>query len=161
MSTARLFVQRRYSALMLLLIAGGFVMLLVELFLTGHTEGIQLVAVVASFVGLVLTLAALAANSHLRNLIALLFVVLSLSGVIGAYEHFEESERKEAVTGSPAVGTVDTGATFTVAYRYDEESEEEEDAGEVGEENPPPLAPLSLVGFGLMGAVATLGKREE
>lgn len=161
MNMVQSFVQRRYAALMLLLITGGFVMLLVELMMLDHTDGIQLVAVVASVAGLLLALAALMAPAKWRNTIAILFVLLSVTGLIGAYEHYEvgsgEGESEEARLVMPA-----SASNLQIVYRAQEAERREQGAAEgQGESAPPPLAPLSLAGFGLMGAVATLGKRDE
>lgn len=169
MNTVRTLIQQRYATLMLLLLGVGFAMLLAELWLTGHTEGIQLVAVGASVAGLLLVGMALLVNAKLRTLVALLFLVLSVSGLVGAYEHYEEGHEDEAEM-RPRVANVN------IAYRNQEgaeddeheaneheetasEADEHEEDGE--EETPPPLAPLSLAGLSVMGMVATLSKREE
>lgn len=157
------FVQRRYVPVMLLLIIGGFVMLLVELLMLDHTEGIQLVAVMATGMGLLLALAALLAPAKWRNGVAILFVLLSVTGLIGSYEHVEEGaeEEEEAHLVMP---TTENNANLNIAYpaQAAKEGEEEGEEGEEeGEDVPPPLAPLSLAGFALMGAVTTLAKREE
>jgi len=159
------FVQRRYAPLMLLLIAGGFVMMLVELIMLDHTDGIQLVAVIATTAGLLLALAALLAPAKWRSGVAVLFVLLSVTGLVGAYEHYEEGAGEEA-EAHLVMPSVENNANLNIAYNAQEaaESEDEEageEAGEEGEAAPPPLAPLSLAGFGLMGAVATLGKRND
>ena len=54
MKSVQTLVQRHVWSLLMLLIAGAFALLLVELIVTEHTDGIQLVAVGASAFGLIL-----------------------------------------------------------------------------------------------------------
>lgn len=145
------FVQKNLFTLLLLLIAGGFVMLLVELVLMGHTSGTQFVAVVACVAGLIFAIGGLFANGNIRHLLVVLFLLLSISGLYGTLEHTEKREERIAET---------TGVTITAIG-----SDEGEELGEelVGEFQtfPPALSPLGLSGFSALGAVALLGKKEE
>lgn len=84
--------------------AGGFVMLLAELLMGAHTEGIQIVAVVSSILGLVLVMLGFLGRGALRRgaIYGLLFV--AFTGVFGVFEHIEEggaevgeAESQEAV----------------------------------------------------------------
>ena len=122
-------------------------------------------------------------------LLAVLLAIVSLSGLIGTYEHFESrSEGGEAAR--PALAQADAGANLAIVYRPaadtqaasaqddDEageggeaaaageagegrEGREGGEAGEGGEETPPPLAPLSLAGLSLMGAAVLLAKQDQ
>ena len=154
MSMIQTFVQRRSASLMLLLISGGYVMMLAELLLINHTKGPQLVGVIASSAGLLLTLIALFVSGKARNWVALLLVVLSVSGLLGTFKH------NEALNAEPAAmaATVNAdGLNQPIAYRLQAAADVEGPGGD--KSAVPPLAPLSLAGFALMGAVATLSKR--
>ncbi len=131
-------VQARFPTLVLVGVAAGFGMLLAELLLTGHTEGVQRIAVLTSVLGIGLGLMALWVSGSLRGLVIAAFALLALAGVYGALEHREGADEREAQT----------------QVRFVREREE-------GEATPPPLAPLSLSGLALLGALATLAKRGE
>lgn len=155
MSTIQTFVQRRSASLMLLLISGGYVMLLAELLLINHTKGPQLVGVIASSAGLLLTLIALFVSGKARNWVALLLVVLSVSGLLGTFKH---NEALNAEPTTAAVTMTADGLNQPIAYSLQAAPDAEGSGGD--KSAVPPLAPLSLAGFALMGAVATLSKRE-
>ncbi len=176
------FVRSNLTTLILASLAGGFLLLLAELLLAGHTEGVQLVGVTASILGILLALVGLKARGTARNVLAVLFLVLAISGVVGAFEHneerFEGEEAKAPILLNQSAGRTETN--LNIAYRMDSddgnegkegearEGSEAGEAGEAGEEgeeegesNPPPLAPLSLSGLSLLGALALLGKEDE
>ncbi len=162
MARLQAFVRSNLVLVLLLLTAGGFVMLLAELLLVNHTDGIQFVAVVASAVGLALALLGLLARRGLRLALAAAFLALSITGLIGTYEHLEEgSEGGEAWRAAPVA--VRSGYQ-TIANRLDEddgergEGGERGETGERGEGTPPPLAPLSLAGLSMLGAVSLAAK---
>lgn len=166
--------------ILLLFLLGAFVMLAAELLLTSHVDGIQNVAVIASVVGAVAVLAGFFVKGTLRHLVVLVMVVLSLSGLLGAWEHLENRQGDEASAPGARMANV-IGSYRLVGYQADplqqeeEENEEEEngeryeagrnerkdDEREGGEGGPPPLAPLSLSGLALMGAVMLLAKQDE
>lgn len=156
MQAVRRFVQTQFFALMMLLLAGGFAMLLAELLWTEHTDGIQLVGVVASIAGIVLTLAALVVRARAAMILAVLLLLLSVTGLIGTYEHLEEGggEAGEAQR-------IDVAANRQIAFTDDDDDdarrEEGEREGEAGESVPPPLAPLSLAGLSIFGVLGILG----
>jgi hypothetical protein len=164
-------VRRNLTSLLLLLLAGGYLVIVGELFIYQHWDGVQLIGFSASLVGLIAVLLGLFAKGGLRVGLAFLLVVLSLSGVIGAYEHFE-SRAEGAEAARPALAQANAGVTVMVAYQpgaaerlaaqEDEEGEGQEGASgeEGGEEVPPPLAPLSLAGLSLMGAAVLLAKQD-
>ena len=171
MSKLETMVRHNLITILLFLLLGGFAMLLVELLITNHIDGIQNVANVASLVGAVAILLGFFAKSTFRHLLVLLLLLLSLSGLLGAWEHLESREGGEART--PAALTISQDGYQTIANRAgtnveratQQEGDEGNEAGERGgreggEGSPPPLAPLSLSGLALMGAVVLLAKRD-
>ena len=89
MSKLETMVRHNLITILLFLLLGGFAMLLVELLITNHIDGIQNVANVASLVGAVAILLGFFAKSTFRHLLVLLLLLLSLSGLLGAWEHLE------------------------------------------------------------------------
>ncbi|MEZ4767449.1 MAG: hypothetical protein R2844_03380 [Caldilineales bacterium] len=170
MQSIQSFVQRRYWTLMMLFLIGGFAMLLVELVITNHTDGIQLVAVAASLAGLILAGVGLIASPKLRPIVAVLFLVLSLTGVIGVIEHQEAGGEEGERAARPALTTNASASGAAIALSRslqggdgDEDSPPTRDfqGPPPGESAPPPLAPLSLAGLSLMGTVVLLGRRDR
>lgn len=171
MTSLQATVRRHLTPILLLLLAGGYLVILGELFLYQHWDGIQLIGFSATIIGLIAVLLGLIAKRGLRLGLAILLAITSLSGLIGAYEHFESnSEGGEAALPAPA--QVSAGANLTIAYQPDaERAAAQEEAGEGGERGegaegggetaPPPLAPLSLAGLSLMGAAILLAKPDE
>ena len=165
-------VRRNLITILLVLLLGGFVMLLAELLVTNHVDGIQTVANVASLVGAAAILLGFFAKGTFRHLLVLLLLVLSLSGLLGAWEHLESREGGEAQAPAALAvrpdgyQTISNGAGADVERALQEDDEEGEEAREGGERGereggesaPPPLAPLSLSGLALMGAVVLLAK---
>lgn len=172
MTSLQAMVRRNLFTILLVFLFGGFAMLLAELLVTNHVDGIQNVANVASLVGGVAILLGFFAKGTFRHLLVLLLLVLSLSGLLGAWEHLESREGGEA--GVPATmaarqdgyQTISNGAGVVVERTLQEDDDEGEEAREGGERGereggegaPPPLAPLSLSGLALMGAVVLLAK---
>ena len=186
MTSLQATVRRNLLPILLLLLAGGYLVVLIELFLYRHWDGVQLIGFAATAVGLLAVLLGLFAKGGLRIGLAVLLAIVSLSGLIGTYEHFESrSEGGEAAR--PALAQADAGANLAIVYRPaadtqaasaqddDEageggeaaaageagEGREGGEAGEAGEETPPPLAPLSLAGLSLMGAAVLLAKQDQ
>ena len=158
MQAIRRFVQAQFFVLLMLMLAGGFAMLLAELLWTEHTDGIQLVGAIASVVGLVLTLAALVVRGRAAMTLAVLLLLLSVTGLIGTFEHLEEGG--EARGEAQRVGVA---VNQQIAFTDDDDDraaatqEGGEREGEEGEAVPPPLAPLSLAGLSIFGVLAILG----
>jgi len=172
-------VRRNLFNLLLAFLLGGFGMLLAELLLTNHVGGTQNVAIVASSVGAIAIFLGFWAKGVLRHLLVLLLLALSLSGLLGVREHLEEG-REGSETYVPAAVTaarpagyqrIGSGAGVDVERTPQQPDEEHEDdmrdeeyedsmrgESEDGEAVPPPLAPLSLSGLALMGAVILLAK---
>lgn len=185
MTSLQATVRRNLLPLLLLLLAGGYLVVLIELFLYRHWEGAQLIGFAATAIGLLAVLLGLFAKGGLRIGLAALLAIVSISGLIGTYEHFESrSEGGEAAR--PVLAQASAGANQVVVYRPaadtqsmaaqegDEEGEGgeaaaageageggEREGGEGGEEAPPPLAPLSLAGLSLMGAAVLLAKQDQ
>lgn len=159
-------IRKNLPEVVLAAAVGGFLMILAELIITDHLDGIQLVAVVASVIGLVVSAAGFVLRGAASRAGAILLVLLSISGLVGAFEHYEEGQ-EEAVAAQ-------YGLAVGQEYRYidsDEEDEEsvsgeereageEGEGGEEGEAVPPPLAPLSLSGLALLGAMALLARSD-
>ncbi len=154
MAAVRQFVRQYFYTILLLTVAGGFVMLIGELILDDHVDGTQLVGMIAAVVGAILGVAALFLSSRqARDILAIAFVVLSVSGVIGVAEHADarSEEGGEAALSSPAA----TDGYQPVALRAQEQNERG------GRRSvPPPLAPLSLSGLAFLGAVVLLATPE-
>ena len=166
MSKLQRFLAQRQDTILLLLLTGGFAVVLGELVLYQHWDGTQLIGFSATVVGMLAVLAGIFVKGALRTVVGLLLVVLSISGLIGAREHLEAA-KGEAMSPRPALvqQSTLTGAQ-EIAYRPGGLAQEGENEGgeggeSGGEEVPPPLAPLSLSGLALMGAVILLAKKEE
>lgn len=78
------------TMVLLVFVIGGFLLLLAELLLTGHTKGIQAIAIASTIAGVLLGLGGLFARPFLRKVLIGLFLLLALSGVVGIIEHNEE-----------------------------------------------------------------------
>lgn len=153
--------RRHFVTLMLVFTAGGFVVVLAELLLERHYEGVQLIAPVSAGLGFALALFALARRGTLP--VALLFLTLSATGLFGTLEHFEE--RTE---GGPTAEAASSGTPPAAQLVSDVSdlatSADGALAGPPGGGSAPPwLAPLSVSGLALLGGAATLalGKRED
>ncbi|MEZ4612358.1 MAG: hypothetical protein R2838_19315 [Caldilineaceae bacterium] len=156
-SSLKQMIARNYYTLMYLLIAGSFLGLVAELVWTEHWDGIQLVGLLASVAGMVLAAIALFASPRMRQVLAVLFVILSISGIVGTIEHNED--RGEGEASAPVIMAATAGTNMELPAAQQEEGEEGE-AGERGEggeggegEAVPPLAPLSLAGMSIIAAV--------
>ena len=156
-SSLKQMIARNYYTLMYLLIAGSFLGLVAELVWTEHWDGIQLVGLLASVAGMVLAAIALFAPPRMRQVLAVLFVILSISGIVGTIEHNEA--RGEGEASAPVIMAATAGTNMELPAAQQEEGEEGE-AGERGEggeggegEAIPPLAPLSLAGMSIIAAV--------
>lgn len=146
----REFLSKRFPELVNLFTLLGFLTLLAELLLTGHTEGVQVVAPLAAGVGAAASGLGLLAPA-LRPWGVGLLLLVGASGLLGLANHLGETlEGAQILT----LQTVDEEGTEYPTYPQGENGLAEE-----GEETPPPLAPLSLSGLGLLGALALYVKR--
>jgi hypothetical protein len=177
MITLEAWVRKNLSVILLLLLAGGFVVIVWELYLYQHWDGIQLVGFTASLVGLLAILLGLFAKGTFRIVLALLLVVISISGLIGTWEHFEADNegRNASVPALNQLASTEGGELLVAASNAPravrtaqlQEQDEENEAGEGaargergGEESAPPLAPLGISGLALMGAAVLLAKED-
>ncbi|BAS29317.1 hypothetical protein [Limnochorda pilosa] len=171
-------VTRRLADWVLVLVGGGFLVLFLELILTGHTEGVQLVGVVGSLAGLLLSLAGLKLSGRGPLRVAALMLLLGLTGLAGTFLHAEErldgSERAgrpgvlaaQSLSGAAAAEEVRAGERDGRARLGEMDAREpyEPEAAEARERRgsvPPPLAPLSLSGLALLGAVGSAARGSE
>jgi len=189
MTNLQLTIRRYLSPILLLLLAGGFLVVLGELYLYRHWQGTQLIGFAATVIGLVAVLLGLFAKRGFRMGLAILLVLVSVSGLIGTWEHFESRSEEGGEAARPALAqTVQpeqlaAATNLTIAYQpataermgtqeggEGGEGGEGAAAGEAGEggeggehggeQAPPPLAPLSLAGLSLMGAAILFAKQD-
>ena len=95
MNALRGLVRRHLFTLLLLLLAGGFAVILGELFLYQHWEGTQLVGLIVTIVGTVAVVAGLFVKGTLRSVLAILLLVLSVAGLLGVREHSESAAKAQ------------------------------------------------------------------
>lgn len=143
----RPWLRKRLPDLVVLFGLGGLSLTGVELLLMDHTEGVQLLAPLAAFLGALLAGLGMAFKRWALAL-ALALALLAPVGLFGFLQHLE--------------GALEAGAP--AAYRWvDEEGEgweEEAREGGEGEGTPPPLAPLSLSGLALLAALGLYTSEE-
>lgn len=155
------FVQQRYHALLMSVIGLGFVLLMLELIGYQHYEQLQLIGLGSTIIGAVVSFLGITATGNRRRLLAAVLIVLSVAGLLGTWLH--NSERLEGERrGLPA-------EQFQGRPPRQRENDEKGESqpwqvrpDEAGRPKipPPPLAPLSLSGFCILGAVALLGRRD-
>ncbi len=153
MSGLKSLVRRHLFTLLLLLLAGGFAVILGELVLYKHWEGTQLIGFTATIVGLVAVVAGLFAKATLRPILAILLLVLSFGGLLGVREHLESAAEEQGEAQHVPVGNQQISLT--------QEDEEGEGAKGEAETVPPPLAPLGVSGLALMGFVLLFARRDD
>ena len=159
------FVQRRFYLLLMLMIAAGFFLMFVELVLYKHSKGLQIIGTASTVVGAILAFISVGANGNLRRTLAVVFIILSLVGVLGVVEHNEDRLGGEEDRRHRAAQTTGSQASGESGENEQGESGEGDENGENGEngegdEAPPPLAPLGVTGLSAFGAVALLGRRD-
>ena len=138
----------------------GFLVVLAELLLTGHTKDEQVLGVAAALLGVGLAVAGLVTRGKPSAWVGMLMLVLSVSGLIGLASHAEN--RAEGAVGQ---------ARFERFERAEQDRLEmfgtsgRSEAGRAlrprRREVPPPLAPLSLSGLALMGAAAAWAREPQ
>ena len=188
MTSLQAAIRRYLTPILLLLLAGGFLVVLGELYLYHHWQGTQLIGFAATVIGLVAVLLGLFAKRGFRLGLAVLLVLISVSGLIGTWEHFESRSEEGGEAARPALaqtlqpGQLAAATNMTIAYQPagtermgNQEGGEGAEAGEApargeggeggergegGEQAPPPLAPLSLAGLSLMGAAILFAKQD-
>ena len=138
-----------FITLILAFTAGGFLFILAELLLERHWDGIQLIAPISATIGLMLVFLTFTWRRAVP--IAVLFLLLGVTGLFGTFEHFEA--RTEEHDGPPAQASQVVLQTVSVPPAAEGEAGPP-DGGRRG--GPPWLAPLSLSGLALLGGAATL-----
>ena len=103
--------RQHLTVILLLLLLGGFATVLAELLLTNHFGGTQSVAVIASVIGALAVLAGFFVKGSVRHVVALLLLVLSISGLMGMREHFEEGSEAQ-LAPTPVAGAADSYQTI-------------------------------------------------
>ncbi len=129
-------VRKNFTEVFLLLVAGGFFAVLAELTMSNHTSGSQMVAIYSTLLGGLLAIHAVI-DGRARIVLAVLFVVLSLFGLIGAYEHFHTRQTKEALVTFQNIQAHETAAPERII-------------------SPPYMAPLSLAGLSMFAVFMLL-----
>ena len=123
MTSLQAAIRRYLSPILLLLLAGGFLVVLGELYLYHHWQGTQLIGFAATVIGLVAVLLGLFAKRGLRLGLAILLVLISVSGLIGTWEHFESRSEEGQEAARPALAqTVQpeklaAATNMTIAYQ--------------------------------------------
>ena len=120
-------------------VALGFAFTLIELVAMGHTRGPQMLSIIACALGVVFALAGMFAAGA-RKIIAILFVVLALTGIFGFMAHGGARGFRQSMVASAQVG--DNQALQRAVRSFSN--------------MPPTLAPLILSGLSLFGAAVTL-----
>jgi hypothetical protein len=131
---------RNAPRIVMLAVAGGFAFLLIELFMLNHAQGGKLPGAIAAGVGTLLGLLGLANVGGLRKILPVLFLVLALSGLYGAFVHSGARDfRAQGAANVPATEdrTVNRAIRSFTLF-------------------PPTLGPLMLTGLSLLGAAGAL-----
>lgn len=130
--------------LVLLANAGAFSVLLLELLLLGHTDGIQRVAPVTAASGAFLCMFAVITPRRLRVAPAVFLLLLSGAGFVGFARHLDERD----------------ASLFSVSTVRGDDDDDGDNSGSGGDDDddddaePPPLAPLGLTGTAGLSAIA-------
>ncbi len=123
MTSLQAAIRRYLTPILLLLLAGGFLVVLGELYLYQHWQGTQLIGFAATVIGLVAVLLGLFAKRGFRLGLAVLLVLISVSGLIGTWEHFESRSEEGREAARPALAqTVQpeqlaAATNMTIAYQ--------------------------------------------
>ncbi|WP_324715570.1 hypothetical protein U7230_09305 [Carboxydochorda subterranea] len=139
----------------LVLVGLGFLTVLAELLVTRHTDGPQIMAVVAALIGLLLAGAAFLLHGRAAVWAAVLLALLAISGPIGVAEH---AQRRGFPPGFPSEGRFEQPEGFQRRSIPVARAQGLPAPSFRRREMPPPFAPLALSGLALFGAVATLAR---
>lgn len=157
MQNIQAFLYKNLYTVLLLFLAGGFAITLAELLITGHYQGIQLVAPVATALGLVGVLLVLfVKRGGLYMLAVVLLLLVTLSGIAGTAQHYLNSGSGGPPAGfTPNTSEVATDQAQAAPSGDFQPSEGGPPSGMGGfpGSNPPPLAPLALTGLGMIALV--------
>lgn len=148
------FLQRRWQALVLLLLAASFAAIAADVLRTGHVEGTQFLGVVAPAVGSACVLIGLLAGRTVRGAMAVVLLFVVLAGLLGAWRHLEGG-RQGAGGGVPVL----LAAEKTQLVRYAPAPAAQPGGGRVpavARGSPSPFMPLVVSGLALMAAILLL-----
>ncbi|MGY2896005.1 hypothetical protein [Deinococcus sp. UYEF24] len=136
-------VQARFPEIVLATCVLGFAFLLAELIGYEHYQkGTQIIGLVSTIVGLLLALLGFVKRRAVRRTVLALLGLLTLTGLLGTYEHHEtRSEDMARYTQQVAAGTAPKGRDGQTRKF---------------ESNIPTLAPLSLSGLAALAFLALL-----
>jgi hypothetical protein len=151
------FVQRRWQALLLLLLAVGFASTAVDLLLAGHVEGVAFLGVVAPAVAFVCVMIGLFAGRTMRGAMAVVLLFVALAGLLGAWQHFEAGRRSPG--GGAPVLLARQGASQAVRYAPALAAQGGSPLAQPRRgrrDGPSPLMPLVMSGLALMAAILLL-----
>lgn len=146
MAEVRLWIRKQLSLILLVLVVGGFLMIMIELLLTEHLAGAQQVGFFAALFGFSLAIHSMIARPKTQMYLAVFFLILALFGLVGVFEHYGVRKAKEIL--SMVQSTTLNSASATSGE------------GRVRVISPPLLAPLSLSGLSLLGVAALLAGHE-
>ena len=169
LATTQRFVQRNFHALLMALVGAGFVLILLELIGYKHYQGLQIVGLATTVIGAIAAFAGIRATGRLRIGLAGVLIVLSLAGLLGAWEHNEKRLTGAGEERRPGAQSAEGAPNNQDAQPPAAPSDGTQPARPNGGQRPrggfeippPPLAPLSLSGFCILGAVALLGRKDE
>lgn len=175
-------VRKNLLAILVVLLAAGYLLIMAELVLYNHWQGLQLIAPVTTLVGLAALVVGYFLKGTARVVVALLLVVLSISGIVGTFEHRENErgERRPPVAFDQA-GTIAVADRSTATVNQTPAQGqptapgrgnrgEGGEGGEGGEARPrfptggfrlPPPAPLSLTGLAMLSALVVFAKPDR
>lgn len=130
--------------------AGAFAVLLAELIILEHWDGIQRVAPVTAAAGIVLCCAAIVIPARMRIVPGVLLLALSAAGLVGFTQHMDERDGGFGSLFSSDDDDDDNSGRGNSRDRDRDDADDDDDA------EPPPLAPLGLSGTALLSAIAAL-----
>lgn len=137
--------RKNASLLLSLFVAAGFAFILTELLILNHAGGPRLIALITCGLGITFSLVALVNNRRLRQIVTVLFAILSLAGLFGFMTHQgARGFRQQGVAAAPAT----EDRTIRRALNS---------FGNL----PPTLSPLALTGLSILGALVTLASTAE
>lgn len=168
--------RKHFVTLLLLFIAGGFTVILGELLITSHTDGLQMIGVTAAALGVIIAVMGIFAVGKLRTFTVIMMFVIALCGLVGTGIHIANGGNDGERFGPPPAGFTGEQGVVAQPQPSGESDSAQAPAGAQGQQfqgfqdgqrpmgrphgTPPPLAPLSLCGLALMAAVVMLVKQD-
>lgn len=148
--------------LLTLILAGGFVMLFLDTRFehAGFTDvkPAAWIPIIASVVGVVASLAGLASTRWLRVTAGISFVLVTIVGLLGLYFHtgLQPKQMTVVVTTNRTALTSQAAIIAGKENMGEDLTPEEENAPDA--DAPPPVAPLSFCGLGMIGALLAFAR---